>query len=142
MVYAFWTNLFLPDIIGAMKKVITTDRAPKPVGPYSQAVVSNGFVFVAGQISIDPATNKVVEDDVASQTRRTMENLGAILKAAGSSFEKVVKTTIYVGNMSDFKTVNEVYAGFFPENPPARATIQAGALPLGLAVEIDCIAEA
>ena len=84
-----------------MKKVITTDRAPLPVGPYSQAVVSNGFVFVAGQVSIDPATNKVVADDVASQTGRVMENLGAILKAAGSSFDKVVKTTIYVGDMSD-----------------------------------------
>ena len=142
MAYTLWTSLFLPDIIGAMKKVIATDRAPKPVGPYSQAVVSNGFVFVAGQVSIDPTTNKVVEDDVASQTRRSMQNLGAILKAAGSNFDKVVKTTIYVGDMSDFKTVNEVYAGFFPENPPARATIQAGALPLGLAVEIDCIAEA
>ena len=123
-----------------MKTIVECPNAPRPVGPYSQAVVANGFVFVAGQVSIDPATQKPVFDSVASQTRRVLQNLRSILEAAGSGLDRVVKTTVYLRDLNDFRTVNEVYATFFTTSPPARATIQAAALPLGLDVEIDCVA--
>jgi 2-iminobutanoate/2-iminopropanoate deaminase len=123
-----------------MREIIGTRKAPAPIGPYSQAVRAGGFVFVSGQISIDPATGNVVADDVASQTKRVLENLKAVLEAAGTSMDRVVKTTIFLANINDFAKVNEVYATYFPKEPPARSTIQAGALPKGLAVEIDVVA--
>jgi len=130
-----------PDTIpGAMRDIIRTDRAPAPIGPYSQAVRAGGFVFVSGQISIDPATGQVVSDDVASQAKRVLESIRAVLAAAGTSMDRVVKSTIFLANIGDFAKVNEVYATYFPKDPPARSTIQAGALPKGLAVEIDVIA--
>ena len=123
-----------------MREIVRSPKAPAPIGPYSQAVRAGGFVFVSGQISIDPATGEAVCDDVASQTRRALENLRTILEAAGSGLERVVKTTIYLKDMGDFGKVNESYAAYFRVDPPARATVQAAALPKGAAVEIDAIA--
>ncbi len=125
-----------------MRNAITTGSAPLPAGPYSQAIVEGGFVFVSGQGSVDPATGKVLAGDVREETMRTLENLRAILEASGSSMDRVVKVTVYLGDMRDFPAMNEVYASFFPAPAPARTTIQAGALPLGFSVEIDCIAKA
>lgn len=129
----------MTGIVRPMKPVHTT-RAPQPVGPYSQAVTHGQFLFLSGQISIHPATGEVIKDDVASQTRRVMENLRAVLEAAGSGFDRVVKTTIFLKDLNDFAKVNEVYATYFPKDPPARSTIQAAALPKDVDVEIDCIA--
>ncbi len=122
------------------REIIRTDRAPAPIGPYSQAVRAGGFVFVSGQISIDAKTGQVVMDDVAAQTRRVLDNVKAVLEAAGMSMDRVVKTTIFLAAIGDFAKVNEVYATYFTKEPPARSTIQAGALPKGVAVEIDVIA--
>ncbi len=124
-----------------MKKIISTDRAPKAIGPYSQAVISNGLAFLSGQIPLDPATGAIVEGDISWQTRRVLENLKAVLEAAGSSLEGVVKTTVYLKDMSQFAHMNEVYATYFTTNPPARATVEAARLPKDVLVEIDCIAE-
>jgi len=123
-----------------MKKIISTDRAPKALGAYSQAVVSNGFAFLSGQIPLDPANGLITGEDTAAQTARVMENLKAVLEACGSSLERVVKTTVYLKDMGDFALMNEVYARFFPGNPPARATVEAARLPREVLVEIDCIA--
>ena len=123
------------------KHAISTELAPKAVGPYSQAVVANGFVFCSGQIPIDPALGKLIDSpDIGDHVRRVMENLYAVLHAAGSDFSKVVKTTIFVARMEDFPEVNKAYAAYFTDAPPARATVQAGALPLGARVEIDMVA--
>jgi 2-iminobutanoate/2-iminopropanoate deaminase len=124
-----------------MKKIISTDRAPKAIGPYSQAVISNGLAFLSGQIPLDPATGAIVEGDISWQTRRVLENLKAVLEAAGSSLEGVVKTTVYLKDMGQFAHMNEVYATYFTTNPPARATVEAARLPKDVLVEIDCIAE-
>jgi 2-iminobutanoate/2-iminopropanoate deaminase len=124
-----------------MKKIISTDRAPKAIGPYSQAVVVGGFAFLSGQIPLDPATNQLIEGDVAAQTERVLENLKAVLEASGSSLAKVVKTTVFLKDMSEFARMNEVYTRYFPESPPARATVEAARLPRDVRVEIDCIAE-
>jgi len=123
-----------------MKKVISTDRAPKAIGPYSQAIVSNGFAFLSGQIPLDPATNQMVDGDVAAQTERVMENLKALLEACGSSLGQVVKTTVFLKDMGEFARMNEVYARYFSENPPARATVEAARLPRDVRVEIECVA--
>lgn len=123
-----------------MRTPVLTDRAPKPVGPYSQAVVSGDLVFVSGQGPLDPATGKYVPADVRAETKRTLENIKAILEAAGSSLDKVVKCNVYLRDIKDFPAMNEVYATFFSSPAPARTTIQAGALPLGISVEIECIA--
>ena len=124
-----------------MKKIISTPNAPAAIGPYSQAVVSNGFAFLSGQIPLDPATGQVIEArDIAAQTQRVLDNLGAVLEACGSSFSKVVKTTVYLKDMGEFALMNEVYARYFPENAPARATVEAARLPRDVRVEIDCIA--
>ncbi|RMH96302.1 MAG: RidA family protein [Calditrichaeota bacterium] len=123
-----------------MKQVVRTDQAPAPVGPYSQAIVSGGLVFTAGQIAIDPRTNEVIEGDIEAQTRQVLENLGAVLKAAGSDFSHVLKTTVYLHNMDDFPRMNQVYAEYFRENPPARSAVEVRRLPKGVLVEIDCIA--
>jgi 2-iminobutanoate/2-iminopropanoate deaminase len=123
-----------------MKKIISTDRAPAAIGPYSQAVVANGFAFLSGQIALDPATNKLIEGDAAAQTVRVMENLKGVLEACGSSLAQVVKTTVFLKEMGDFGVMNEVYGRYFPENPPARATIEAARLPRDVRVEIECVA--
>jgi 2-iminobutanoate/2-iminopropanoate deaminase len=123
-----------------MRKVIATERAPKPVGPYSQAVIEGDFVFVAGQGPINPATGNLELGDARSETARVFENLKAILSAAGSSLEQIVKCNVYLRDINDFAAMNEVYASYFSKPFPARTTIQAGALPGGIAVEIECIA--
>ncbi|HEV3252915.1 MAG TPA: RidA family protein [Candidatus Acidoferrales bacterium] len=123
-----------------MREIISTDRGPKAMGPYSQAIKANGFIFVSGQGAVDPATGKLVEGDTARQTERTLENLKAILEAAGSSLHKAVKATVFLKDMNDFAAMNEVYARFFPQGPPARSTVEVARLPLDLRVEIEMIA--
>lgn len=122
------------------RKVIASDGAPAAVGPYSQGIRAGGFIFAAGQLGIDPATKRFVEGGVGVQTKQALENLSAVLEAAGSSLAQVVKTTVFLANMNDFGTMNAVYAEFFPAMPPARSTVQVGALPLGGLVEIELIA--
>jgi 2-iminobutanoate/2-iminopropanoate deaminase len=123
------------------KRVISTEGAPRAVGPYSQAIAANGFVFLSGQIPLDPATGQLIESaDVGDHVRRVMENLKAVLEAAGSGFDRAVKATIYLADIADFPAVNRAYAAYFREAPPARATVQVGALPLGARVEIDLVA--
>lgn len=122
------------------KKAINTDKAPAAIGPYSQAIVAGGMVYTAGQIGIDPATGKLAGDDVEAQARQVMKNLEAVLGAAGVSFADVVKSTIYLADLKDFAQVNAVYQEKFVDDPPARSTVQAAALPLGALVEIDTIA--
>jgi 2-iminobutanoate/2-iminopropanoate deaminase len=122
-----------------LKEIVSTERGPKALGPYSQAVKANGFIFTAGQGPLDPATGKLVEGDTAAQTVRVLENLKAIVEAAGSSLERAVKANVYLKDMNDFAAMNEVYSRYFPQNPPARTTIQAARLPLDIRVEIDLI---
>ena len=122
------------------KEVIISDELPAPKGPYSPAIRAGGFVFVSGQGPIDPATGEVVKRDVQQQTKLVLENVRAILGAAGSSLDKVVKTNVYLSDIANFAAMNEAYATFFTAEPPARTTIQAAALPLGIDVEIDVIA--
>jgi len=122
------------------KDAIISDELPAPKGPYSPAIRAGGFVFVSGQGPIDPATGEVVKRDVQQQTRLVLENVRAFLGAAGSSLDKVVKTNVYLSDIANFAAMNEVYATFFTAEPPARTTIQAAALPLGIDVEIDVIA--
>lgn len=124
----------------ADRLVIHTDNAPPAIGPYSQGIAANGFVYTAGQGGIDPSTRQLVEGGVQAQTRQTLHNLAAILEAAGCSLADVIKTTVYLANMDDFAAMNEIYATFFPESPPARTTIQAARLPLNFAVEIEAVA--
>ena len=123
-----------------MKKIISTDHAPKAIGPYSQAVVMNGFAFLSGQIAIDPSTNQLMEGDIAAQTARVIENLKGVLEACGSSLEQVVKTTVFLKDMGEFAKMNEVYGRYFSSNAPARATVEAARLPRDVRVEIECIA--
>ena len=123
-----------------MKEVISTEKAPDAIGPYSQAVSVGNQVFLSGQIALDPDSGEFVSDDVAEQTRQVLRNLSAVLDASGSGIENVVKTTFFLADMSDFEAMNEIYAEFFTRNEPARATVQAAGLPRGAKVEIDCIA--
>jgi 2-iminobutanoate/2-iminopropanoate deaminase len=123
-----------------MKEIIATEKAPKAIGPYSQAVRANGFIFVSGQIPIDPATGELLAGDIAQQTARVLENLKAILEAAGSSLDRVVKVSVFLKDLSEFAAMNAMYAKYFPENPPARATVQVARLPRDVGVEIDLIA--
>lgn len=123
-----------------MKEIISTDKAPGAIGPYSQAIKAGNMVFCSGQIPIDVATGEFVSDDVAEQTEQVLVNLKAVLEAAGASLESVVKTTVFLADMNDFAAMNEVYAKHFDENKPARATVQAAGLPKGALVEIECIA--
>lgn len=123
-----------------MRKPISTDKAPAAIGPYSQAIRADGLVFTSGQIPIDPATGKMVEGGIEEQTRRVMNNLCAVLEAAGTDLSRVVKTTVYLADIGDFSTVNTVYGGFFPVDPPARSAFQVAALPLGARVEIEMVA--
>ena len=120
--------------------VISTEKAPKAIGPYSQAISLGDFIFTSGQIPLDPATQQLVPGDIRAQTERVMENLGAVLAAAGVGFDKVVKATIFVADLNDFATVNEVYGKRFPKDPPARSTVQVAALPKGARVEIELVA--
>ncbi len=122
-----------------MKEIISTDKGPKAIGPYSQAVKANGFVFTAGQVPFDPATGQLVEGDVGRQTARVLENLKAIVEAAGSSLDRAVKATVYLKDMNDFAAMNEVYGRYFPSNPPARSTVEAARLPRDVRIEIDLI---
>ena len=121
--------------------VIATDKAPGAIGPYSQAIKLNNLVFTAGQIPLDPATGKLVDGDITAQTERVMQNLQAVLEAAGSSLGQVVKTTCFLANMDEFAAFNEVNARYVSENRPARSTVQAARLPAGASVEVECIAE-
>ncbi len=123
-----------------MKKSISTDRAPKAIGPYSQAIVKNGVAYLSGQIPLDPSTDELVAGDVAAQTERVLENIKAVLEAAGASMGSVLKTTVFLKDMADFTKMNEVYGRYFSENPPARSTVQAAKLPRDVMVEIDAIA--
>ena len=123
-----------------MRQVIATDTAPKAIGPYSQAIRSGGLLFLAGQIPLDPATMQLVEGDIAKQTERVLENVKAILAAAGSSLDRVVKTTVFLKDMNEFAAMNEVYGRYFPQNPPARSTIEAARLPRDARIEIEVIA--
>ena len=123
-----------------MREVIATNDAPKAIGPYSQAIKANGFVFVSGQIPLDPATQQLIEGDVAAQTERVLQNLSGILKAAGSSLEQVVKCGVFLKSMSDFAAMNEVYGRFFTLAHPARSTVEVARLPKDVLVEIDIIA--
>jgi len=122
-----------------MKEVIATPNAPKAIGPYSQAIKANGFIFTAGQIALDPATGQIVGGGVAEQAVRVLENLKAVVEAAGSSLDRAVKATVYLKNMADFAAVNEVYARYFAQNPPARSTVAAAGLPRDVLVEIDLV---
>ena len=123
------------------RTVVHTEDAPKAVGPYSQGICAGGFLFSSGQIPIDPASGSLVPGPIEEQTRRVMENLRAVLEAGGTNFGGVVRTTIYLINLSDFAKVNAVYASYFPSAPPARSTVQVAALPLGASIEIDLIAK-
>lgn len=123
-----------------MREPISTPAAPAAIGPYSQAIRAGDFLFVSGQIPLDPATGTLVGDGIAEQTHRVLQNLGAILEAAGASFSQVVKTTVYLADMTEFAKMNEIYATYFPTPAPARATVQAARLPRDVRVEIDLIA--
>jgi 2-iminobutanoate/2-iminopropanoate deaminase len=122
------------------KEAVTTEKAPGAIGPYSQAIKAGGMVFCSGQIPIDPATGNFVSESVAEQTDQVLKNLNEVLKAAGVSLDDVVKTTVFLADMNDFAEMNDVYARYFSENKPARATVQAARLPRDARVEIDCIA--
>jgi len=126
--------------MASSKQVIFTDKAPRAVGPYSQGIVMNGFVFTAGQVPLDPATQQLIEGGIEDQTRRVLLNIQAILEAAGSSLDRVVKTSVFMADLGDFAAMNKVYAEFFGDNPPARSTFGVGALPRGALLEIEAIA--
>jgi 2-iminobutanoate/2-iminopropanoate deaminase len=123
-----------------MRDVISTSDGPKAIGPYSQAIKANGFVFVSGQVAIDPVTNTLLSGDIAFQTDRVLKNLRGILTAAGSSLDKVVRATVFLKNMNDFAAMNEVYGKYFTSAPPARSTVEVARLPKDVLVEIDVIA--
>jgi 2-iminobutanoate/2-iminopropanoate deaminase len=120
--------------------IVSTEKAPRAIGPYSQAVIAGDLIFTSGQIPLDPVTQQMVAGDIRAHTERVMDNLAAVLDAAGTGFESVIKATIYVVDLGDFATVNEVYGKRFPRSPPARSTVQVAALPKGARVEIELIA--
>ena len=123
-----------------MREIVSTDKAPGAIGPYSQAIKTGGMVYCSGQIPIDPVTGEFVSNDISEQTEQVLKNLAAVLEAGGSNLGNVVKTTVFLADMSDFAAMNEVYARYFSENKPARATVQAARLPRDARVEIECIA--
>jgi len=128
------------ESVATVKQIIRTEHAPQAIGPYSQAVKVNGFVFASGQIPIDPATGQFVEGGIVEQTEQVLKNVAAVLQAAGSSLDRVVKTTVFLADMGEFVAMNEVYGRHFGENPPARATVEAARLPRDARVEIEAIA--
>jgi 2-iminobutanoate/2-iminopropanoate deaminase len=123
-----------------MKEVISTKEGPQAIGPYSQAIKANGFVFVSGQVAFDPATHQIINGDISAQTDRVLKNLAAILKAAGSGLDKVVRASVFLKNMGDFAAMNEVYGRHFTSSHPARSTVEVARLPRDVLVEIDVIA--
>lgn len=123
-----------------MKNVVTTDRGPKPIGPYSQAIKANGFIFLAGQVALDPKTGELVGSEIRQQTERALENIKGILEAAGVNLHHVIKTTVFLKDMNDFAGMNEVYARYFTAAPPARSTVQVSRLPKDALVEIEVMA--
>ena len=123
-----------------MKDIVLTDRGPKPIGPYSQAIKAGGFLFASGQVALDPGTNEFLGGDISKQTERVLENVKGILEAAGCHLNKVVKTTVFLKNMSDFAAMNEVYAKYFTQAPPARSTVEVARLPKDALLEIEVIA--
>jgi 2-iminobutanoate/2-iminopropanoate deaminase len=125
---------------GFTREAVSTPNAPKAIGPYSQAIKANGFIFISGQVAFDPATGNLIAGGIVEQTERVLNNLSAILQAAGSSWEKVVKTTVFLKNMGEFGQMNEVYAKFCKGAPPARSTVEVARLPKDVSVEIDLIA--
>jgi len=131
-----------PVTIGHMKKPIFTSEAPAAIGPYSQGVRSGRFLFCSGQIPLDPKSGEIVSGDIATQTRRVLDNIAALLRTEGLTLDHVVKTTIFLTNLADFQTVNEIYGSYFKQDPPARSTVQVSALPRGANVEIEVIAAA
>ena len=122
-----------------MKDIVFTDKGPKPIGPYSQAVKSNGFLFASGQVALDPRTSEFIGGDIRQQTERAMENIKAVVEAAGSNLHHVVKTTVFLKDMNDFAAMNEAYGKYFPAAPPARSTVQVARLPKDALVEIEAI---
>jgi 2-iminobutanoate/2-iminopropanoate deaminase len=124
------------------REAVRTDRAPKAIGPYEQALKLDGWVFTSGQIPLDPKSGTMVEGGIGAQTRQVLDNLRAVLEAAGTSMSRVVKTTVYMTNLADFQKMNEVYAEYFPQDKPARSTVGVAALPRGALIEIDVIAQA
>jgi 2-iminobutanoate/2-iminopropanoate deaminase len=123
-----------------MREIVLTDRGPKPIGPYSQAVKANGFLYMSGQVALDPKTGEMVGATIAEQTERVMNNIKGILEAAGSNFHRVIKTTVFLKDMNDFAAMNDVYGKSFPTAPPARSTVQVSRLPKDALVEIEVIA--
>lgn len=123
-----------------MKEIVHTDRGPKPIGPYSQAIKANGFLFASGQVAIDPKTNEFIGGDIRQQTERVLENVKGVVEASGSKLSHVVKTTVFLKDMNDFAGMNEVYAKYFSAAPPARSTVAAAGLPKGALVEIEVVA--
>ena len=123
-----------------MRDIVLTDRGPKPIGPYSQAIRANGFLYVSGQVALDPKTGEMVGTDIGQQTQRTLENVKGIVEAAGSKMTHVVKTTVFLKDMNEFAAMNEVYARYFSSAPPARSTVQVARLPKDALVEIEVIA--
>ena len=134
-------NVFAATI-ARMKKIISTSEAPAAIGPYSQAVRSGRFLFCSGQIPLDPKSGQIITGDIAAQTRRVLDNIAAVLRAEGLTFDNVVKTTIFLNDLGDFQTVNEIYGSYFKQDSPARSTVQVSALPKGAKVEIEVIADA
>ncbi len=123
-----------------MKDIVTTDRGPKPIGPYSQGVKANGFLYLSGQVALDPKTNEMLTGDIRQQTERVLENIKGILEAAGSNLHHVVKTTVFLKDMNEFPQMNEVYGRYFTAAPPARSTVQVARLPKDALVEIEVVA--
>jgi 2-iminobutanoate/2-iminopropanoate deaminase len=134
--------IFLKGNLPLKREIIATQKAPAAVGPYSQGVKVNDFIFTAGQIPLNPETGKLVEGGIEEQTRQVMENLANVLEAAGTGLDQVVKTTIFTTDLADFAAINQVYGSFFTGDPPARSTVQVAALPLGARVEIEVVAVA
>ena len=125
-----------------MKKIISTSEAPAAIGPYSQAVRSGRFLFCSGQVPLDPKSGQIISGDIAAQTRRVLDNIAAVLRGEGLTFDNVVKTTVFLTDLGDFQTVNEIYGSYFKQDPPARSTVQVSALPKRAKVEIEVIADA
>ncbi len=142
LISVFILLLFLLTMSGGKveKKIIYTEKAPKPIGPYSQAIIAGDFIFTSGQIPIDPKTNQLVQGDIKEQTRQVLENLKAILEEAGVTFDDVVKVTVYMKDLNEFSAMNEVYSEYFKNSPPARTTVEVSRLPRDVKIEIDLIA--